>query len=429
MSPHDRVVSSEHRRIAHLDEHLFNTEEAARFESCSAYQSSSREILFISHCVPNPPDKGEKIRAYHLLRQLLPRYRVHLVCFTRNPADIAHAHALQSSCASVYVELLPPKQALLRAGFHFAFGQSLTTGYYRSPKLQNHLRKFSGSSIAATVAFSSAMVPYAPQGIPLVIDMVDVDSEKWEQYGDMRFPGFLYRTEAARLRKVERAAALRAGCTFLTTTQERHLLESIAPGARVRAIENGVDLSFFDPARVTPHSGPQNRPYVAFVGVMDYFPNADACRWFATSVLDTLRRRIPDCEFAIVGRDPSPDVKKLGELPGVRVIGPVPDVRPYVAGARAVVVPLRIARGVQNKVLEALAMGKPVLASEAVCRTLGQLPPGVTQCLSPGDYADAIAAIDNGPRGWQSAIREGVRHRFEWDSNMRVVLEELEARL
>lgn len=416
-------------------ERLFNTEEEARFKSCSAYQASSQngagkapEILFLSHCVPNPPDKGEKIRAYHLLDQLLGHYRVHLVCFTRNPEDVAHAHALKERCESVYVELLPAT-ALLNAGVRFALGRSLTTAFYRSRRMEQRLSKFRTSAIAATVVFSSVMANYAPAGIPMLIDMVDVDSEKWMQYGEMRSLGFLYRLECLRLRAVEREAALRANCTFLTTAQEQVLLETIAPGARVRAIENGVDFEFFDPRRVAADG--QQRPSVAFVGVMDYYPNADACCWFADHVIPALRARVPEYEFVIVGRNPSAAVERLGKREGIRVLGGVPDVRPYIAGARAVVAPLRIARGVQNKVLEALAMGKPVLASDPVCRTFGeQLPVGVTRCWTARDYVEGIEKLAGEPSvDWQAAIRESAQNRFQWESNMRPFLTEMEAQI
>lgn len=394
--------------------------------SRDAMRSKAPELLFLSHCVPNPPDKGEKIRAFHLLENLLRHYRVHVVCFTRNPDDIPHAKALEERCESVYVELLPPKTALLKAGMRFALGGSLTAGYFSSARLGKHLARFQKSSIAATIVFSSAMAHYAPAGIPILIDMVDVDSEKWMQYSEMRKPGFLYRWEGSRLREVERQVAMQAGCTFLTTAQERALLERIAPGARVRAIENGVDFEFFHPER-SP-AAPPSPPYVVFVGVMDYYPNADACCWFADHVMPKLRQRAPECEFWIVGRSPSPAIDRLGSRKGIRVVGGVPDVRPYVAGARAVVAPLRIARGVQNKVLEALAMGKPVLASDSVCRTLGELPVGVTRCDQPEDYLDPIAALTTAPAStWEPSIREGARSRFQWASNMQVFLSELEA--
>jgi sugar transferase (PEP-CTERM/EpsH1 system associated) len=327
----------------------------------------------------------------------------------------------------VYVELLPGKAALLKAGLGFVKGGSLTTTYYSSRRLEEHLKRFENAGIAAAVVFSSAMASYAPEGIPLLVDMVDVDSEKWSQYGELRWPGFLYRREAARLREVERRFAMRASCTFLTTEQERRILEKIAPGSRVRAIENGVDFDFFNPERCGA-AEPAGAAYVAFVGVMDYFPNADACCWFAGQVMPELVRRVPGVEFWIVGRNPSRAVARLCERQGIRVVGGVPDVRPYVAGARAVVAPLRIARGVQNKVLEALAMGKPVLASDAVCRSFGGVPEGVIRCQTAEDYLKAVEKLAPEPAPqWHESIRNSARERFQWENNMQAFLSELES--
>jgi len=349
-----------------------------------------------------------------------------LACFTRNPDDIQHALALKNQCASIYVELLREKTALARAGLRFGAGHCLTTAYYSSRRMAHHLESLRGFDLRAAVAFSSAMTPMAPAGIPLLTDMVDVDSEKYMQYAEMRHPGLLYRTEARRLREVERRSALRARCTFLTTRQEATLLESIAPGADVESVENGVDFEYFHPNATLAGDGLAGRRFVVFVGVMDYFPNADGCRWFTGNVLGPLRQRAPEMEFWIVGKNPSKAVRQLAERPGVVVTGSVSDVRPYLAAASAVVVPLRIARGVQNKVLEALAMGKRVFASDAVCRTLGELPTGVTRCVEARDYLDAITAV-SGTQPADAAIRANARQRFDWSRNMSVVSARVDA--
>lgn len=396
------------------------------FESCSAYQTSPA-VLFLSHCVPNPPDKGEKIRAYHLLNAILERFPVHLVCFTREASGIENARALRERCQSVYVEQLPFWSSLARASAQFALGRCLTTSFYGSPAMRRHVRTLCRTEkLGAAVAFSSAMAPYAPEHLPLYLDMVDVDSAKWFDYGRSRFPGLLYRMEARRLRRVEAECSWRARCTWLTTQQEYRLLEEVAPFANLRELPNGVDEAYFDPA-IAPAAGElADRNIVLFVGAMDYYPNVDACRLFAAEILPEMRKRFPDIEFFIIGRDPHRSIRKLGQLPGVTVTGAVPDVRPYIAAARATVAPLRIARGIQNKVLESLAMGKPVLASPQVCATFGaEAPPGVVCCSTTADYVEALCRL--GRRDWREEVRRGVLERFQWATLRRNVQAELES--
>jgi glycosyltransferase involved in cell wall biosynthesis len=202
-------------------------------------------------------------------------------------------------------------------------------------------------------------------------------------------------------------------------------LQQIAPRARVECVMNGVDFNAFDPTVCAPGPGLENREYVVFVGSMDYFPNVDACCWFAESVFGELRSRRPGLEFLIVGRNPNRAVRRLGRLPGILVTGGVPDVRPYLAGARSMVAPLRIARGVQNKVLEALAMGKQVHASAAVASTFGEvLPHGVVVCRTSADYVRELCSGTESP-SWDQKIRQQASARFSWEKNLLPLIEEL----
>jgi polysaccharide biosynthesis protein PslH len=384
------------------------------------------EILYLSHCVPNPPNKGEKIRAYHELTYLASRYRVHLACFAKSRKELEEARQLEDRCASVLAVPLTGFTALVKAAFRFAAGSSVTVSYYGSRRLTQHVGSLvRQKQIAAVVAYSSAMVSHVPEGIPMVLDMVDVDSEKWRQYAKSRFPRHLYDTEARRLRLVEGLCAERAACTIFTTSAEETLFQKLFPGAVTRFMENGVDCSYFDPSRCGPQ--PNGRSSIAFVGAMDYFPNADAVVWFANSVYPALKKRNPAIEFLIVGRNPAPRVSALAKIPGITVTGEVADIRPYLASVRAAVIPLRIARGIQNKVLEALAFGKPVIASEAVCRTFGDpRPNGLIRCDSVEEYIEAVLSVIAQDHSGEPAIRDENCRRFCWDRNLPILLEELE---
>jgi sugar transferase (PEP-CTERM/EpsH1 system associated) len=386
-----------------------------------------RHLLFLSHCVPNPPQKGEKIRAFHLLSQLVEKYSVHLVCFAKRRSEIEDARQLEACCSSVYVEPLPRKLALAGAAVKFAVGGCLTTSFYGSKTIRRHVESLRKFPVFATVAYTSAMAQYAPEDIPMILDMVDVDSEKWLEYASARWPGWAYRVESKRLRRLESQYARRATCTFFSTVPEKDLFQEFAPGPRALCMENGVDFDYFNPLLSPPTADLGGRNFVVFVGEMDYYPNVDAARWFANGIFAEVRKRQPNLEFFVVGRNPVAAVRRLAELDGVTVTGAVPDIRPYVTSARTAVAPLRIARGIQNKVLEALALGKPVLVSSAVSKTFGSdLPAGVIPCSSEQEFIDTLENIGSRSCEPDARIRNEARNRFTWDTNCQALLLEVE---
>ena len=376
------------------------------------------QILYLSHCVPNPPDKGEKIRAYHVLKHLARTHAVHVVCFARSEEEEAGARELARTSASVYVERFSPTVALARAAARFGIGGCLTLSYYESARMRAYVESLPRP--AATVAYSTAMAQYAPEGVPLLLDMADVDSEKWFGYGRTRRLGWVYAMEGRRLRSHEVEYARRAKMTTVVTESEAALLRSIVPDAMVRCSENGVDCDTFDPKQTPRLPELDGRRFLVFLGAMGYHPNIDAVCWFSREVFPELRRQDPSLEFLIVGRDPARPVRRLAEQAGVSVVGTVPDVRPYLAGSLAVVAPLRIARGVQNKVLEALAMGKRVMASAAVCETFGgDLPEGLVRCETTADYAGYVGASA------AARIRRRASVQFRWERSLETISLEL----
>jgi sugar transferase (PEP-CTERM/EpsH1 system associated) len=338
---------------------------------------------------------------------------------------------VRSECASFSTHLFSPKLQLGRAGFRYLEGSSLTEGFYQTPRVRDAVRFLHKEvRLAATVVFSSVMAHYAPRDIPLLLDMVDVDSEKWFQYSQARRPNFFYRAEGRRLREVEQTFSRLAKCVILTTEQEASILRRYAPDSqKIRAIENGVDSGFFDPHRLPKDPELARRRYVVLVGAMDYYPNSEGAAWFAREVFPRLRERCKDIEFLIVGHQPQHFVQKLASTPGIAVTGYVPDVRPYIGFSLAVVAPLHIARGIQNKVLEALAMGKEVVASAELGRTFGEsLPKGLTICGSVDDYVNTIVRIaGSGSREPDFEIRQDTIDRFSWDKKLACLDEELQA--
>lgn len=324
------------------------------------------ELLYLCHRVPYPPDKGERIRAFHQVRSLAARHRVSLLSLTDGP--VPDLGPLQELCKRVEVYPVDRRSGYLRsAGALFRPGEPLTLSFFDSPELRARLASLvADERFDAAIVYSSAMAPYldAFPRLPAILDMVDVDSAKWAQYS--RFAPWplrpVYALEARRLRAYEAALARRFPRVVLATGGEVRQLHAFAPEARAVAVPNGVDLDFFRPF----HLPKAEHPTLVFTGQMDYFANVDGVVHFARRIFPRLRRRFPNLEFLIVGRSPNGRVRALGDLPGVTVTGAVGDVRPFLTRAWVFVAPLRIAQGIQNKVLEAMASRLPVVCTERV---------------------------------------------------------------
>lgn len=387
------------------------------------------ELLFVAHRVPYPPNKGDKIRSYHVLRHLAARHRVHLCAFVDDPADLAHEEVLHKLCASVRLIPLNVQVARLRSLAGLADGRPLGLPYYHDRQMQAHVQGLARDRrLEHVFVFSSTMAQYVESlsGATRVLDMCDVDSDKWSQYAQRhRWPlSWIYRREGELLGKSEREYARIFDATLLASNNETEYLRKAAPESahKVHAMRNGVDIEFFDPARdyATPFAADQDA--LVFTGAMDYWANADAVTWFAHEVLPAILRRRPAVRFYIVGSNPGEAVRRLAELPAVTVTGSVPDVRPYVRHARAVVVPLRVARGIQNKVLEALAMARPLVASKAALEGLDHRPvPTVTLANEPDEFASAvIATLERSAAGEQDGLgRQYVRDHYGWEATLR----------
>ena len=388
-------------------------------------------LLFLAHRLPYPPDKGDKVRSYNLLRYLLARHRVYLGTFIDDPADRVHLPVLQALCAEVCAPILSPSLARVGSLRGLVTGEALTLPYYRHRQLSDWVAAVSRRErIDATVVFSSAMAQYAPAGGagPVLVDLVDVDSAKWTAYADAhRGPmAWIYRREGRTLQRFEADVAARSTCTFLATDKEAALFRSRAPhlGDRVVAMFNGVDTDFFapDPCLLNPYA--DNEPPLVFTGAMDYWPNVDAVIYFVSKVLPLLRRKRPDLRLHIVGRNPNAAVQALANE-SVSVSGTVPDVRPYLQHAAVVVAPLRLARGIQNKILEAMAMGRPVVAARECVAALDHRPDdGLYGVDEPDEYALAIEGLLADPLAASAAGADArmcvVRH-YRWDARLSVM--------
>lgn len=385
-------------------------------------------ILYLVHRLPYPPNKGDKVRSHHLLKHLAARHRVFLGAFIDDPDDEQHLDALRGLCAEVHVERLNPAIAKLRSLSGLLHGEALTLVYYRHAGLARWVRRIQREvPLDAAVAFSSAMAQYvaANTNVPLLVDLVDVDSAKWAQYaGDHRWPlSWVYAREGRRLLAFERATVHRATRSFLVTDAEVELLRRLAPdtAGRVEAVGNGVNTQYFSPEHAGASPFAADEIPIVFTGAMDYWPNVDAVTWFASDVLPALVAAMPALRFYVVGMRPAPAVRALAG-DHVVVTGAVPDVRPYLGNAAVVVAPLRIARGIQNKVLEAMAMARPVVTSTA-CAGGIDATAGVdleTAADAPQFVQRVQTLLRERPRAeaMGRAARECVRRNYSWDARL-----------
>jgi len=354
------------------------------------------KVLFISHRLPYAPNRGDRIRAYHTLREMSKWAEVHLCALVHDDEEASHTEDLRSLVRSVTIARVPRVRNHLRAGLALGSSTPLTHILLDAPELAAAVDQLAVTQRPDIVyCFCTGVGPVALRpslaGIPIVLDMVDVDSIKWSALAQScGFPmSWVYGREARCLSRFESAIAMRAAVTILTTEAERSDLQKIAPDARVVVIGVGVDRDYY--RRPLPHEKPAN-PTVIFCGVMNYAPNTEGIQWFVKDVWPAVRAKLPRAELKIVGASPTGAVKNLKDrAKGIAVTGTVPDVRPFLWASSVAIAPLMTARGVQNKVLESIAAGLTAVVTPAVAKGL---PAELSECFrvaaTSEEFADAV---------------------------------------
>ena len=387
------------------------------------------ELLFLVHRIPYPPNKGDKIRSYHILRHLARSYRIHLGAFVDDPSDWRYQDRIEQLCASTCLFPLHPTSAKLISLIGLLRGEALSLSYFRDRRMQRWVNAMlERSEIKNVFVYSSAMAQYvlnatSPE-LRRVVDFVDVDSDKWRQYAERKhWPlSWLYRREAETLLTFEQNVAREVDASLFVSAEEAVLFRRLTPEATgtISYMENGVDHDYFlpDAGYEDPYAG--CREVVVFTGAMDYWANIDAVKWFVQEVFPQVRSVVQTARFAIVGARPSREVLALALNSGVMVTGAVKDIRPYLAHARAVVAPLRVARGVQNKVLEAMAMARPVVATRGAVEGIDIAgEDGIEIADDRHKFAEKIIALlkSTGPDLAMSS-RQWICRRYDWERNL-----------
>ncbi|OQX01823.1 MAG: glycosyl transferase (group I) [Desulfobacteraceae bacterium IS3] len=434
------------------------------------------KILYIAHRIPYPPNKGDKIRSFNEVKYLSKQHDIDLICLADNPDDLRFKENLEKYCRRVFVQPFDTKLAKIRGLIRLLSGGSISAGYFYLKAVQKIVNQWlSDTKYDAVICFSSPMAEYLFRSNPLntshltlntvfIMDFCDLDSDKWRQYSAQSlFPlNLIYRMEYKRLLEYEKKINAAFDHSVFVSGQEAELFYQLNPKARnVSVIANGVDSEYFCPKDLTPRppslkgkgeksdasplrsgegqeaglaekSVGENSPLrfgegsgeglLMFAGAMDYHANIDGVQWFCKTIFPAIQAVHSDAQFYIVGSKPAPKVVELGKLEGVTVTGFVEDIRPYYHAAQICVIPLRLARGVQNKVLEAMSVGKAVVTTSAAIRGIS---PVSDNCLmvadTPEEFAEKVLILlENADlrKSLGKNAREFVQSRYDWQTNM-----------
>lgn len=392
---------------------------------------SRPSLLFLTQRLPYPPNKGEKIRPFNLIKHFSKSYDIYLGTLIDDAQDWQHVDMLRPFVKELKVVGLNKAAAYAGMGIRWLGGMPLSFGFFQNSELQswvldvvNRVKPDVAFLCSSNTAAYLMRTGFRPNCV--IADFADVDSQKWYDYvasksGPMCL---VYAEEAKRVRREELKISNASDAVTFVSLEETELFKQVCPSvaSKAFAISSGVDTDYFSPDFQAPSMLPVGPGFV-FTGTMDYWPNVNAVTWFAEHVWQTVRAALPDANFAIVGSKPSAEVQKLATIPGIIVTGRIPDVRPYVAAATAVIAPLQIARGIQNKVLEGMAMGKAVITSAGALTGIAAVPgKHVWQADSPAEWQAAclaLAADNTRCLELGLAARHFILDRFSWSSTLK----------
>lgn len=392
-------------------------------------------ILFLTHRIPYPPNKGDKIRSYNILQYLTKRHEVYLGCLIDETTDIQYIKPLQNQVKEFVFETIHPKLKKICC-LHGVFQKkSISVCYFYSSSLQKKIDNlFECIDFDVLFCFSSPMAEYyfrsnhknrGAKPLIRIMDLIDVDSYKWTQYAEKSsgLKRLIYRYEARYLFQYEHRIAETFDHLLVVSEQEKNIFLLGWAVTNLAVVTNGVDLDFFNPHH--PQRQQAQKPTLIFTGVMDYWPNIEGVQWFADRIFPRIRAAVPDTTFYIVGSRPTTEIRRLERIAGIVVTGFVEDVRDYLAAADVCVVPLRIARGIQNKILEAMAMGKPVVTTSQAFEGIKAVS-GEEIIPADGEDMFAAAVIDllqnrQKSESMGAKARQCVEKHYSWYINLSVL--------
>ncbi len=402
------------------------------------------KILYLSHRIPYPPNKGDKIRSFNEVKYLSKSHEIHLACLADDPDDLKYEKDLKKYCKKVCLLKLTPLTAKVKGLAALMLNKPLSVGYFYSRLLQRTVNEWiSENTYDAVICFSSPMAEYVfcsplwtegrgqrsavsgklSQHTVLIMDFCDVDSDKWGQYSrQSKFPlNLVYQIENKKLLDYEKKVNHTFDHSFFSSPREADLFCRLYPQAQnVSFISNGVDCEYFSPSESKGPSG--KRLILMFAGAMDYYANIDGVRWFCEEIFPGIKKAYPETQFYIVGSNPRPEVQNLAKSDSVTVTGFVEDIRGYYQDADICVIPLRIARGVQNKVLEAMSVGKAVVSSSAAIQGISATPgEHLLVADTPEEFIKHLTTLMENEtlrKEFGGRAREFVTSHYDWETNM-----------
>ena len=380
------------------------------------------KILYVCHRFPFPPKRGGKIRPFNMIRHFSEQHEVTVASLVRSDDEALEGQGIAPHCAHFEMAQVSDHLQMARMVARLPTLVPSSMGYFYSPDLARRIRELLRTTRYDLIfVHCSSVAQYVAdvRGIPKILDFGDMDSQKWLEYAHYKpFPLSLgYWLEGSKMLRAEKRLATQFDLCTATTRAEWETLNGYGVQVPTDWFPNGVDANFF-----TPDDTPYDPNTISFIGRMDYYPNQECMADFCAKTLPLLRAQRPNIKLVIVGADPSPAMRKLGELPGVTVTGSVPDVRPYVRASALMVAPLNIARGTQNKILEAMAMGVPVVTSTVAAGGVdAQSEAHFLVADTPAGYAQAILRILDNPAERQRlalAGRERMLSNHAWPKSM-----------
>lgn len=384
-------------------------------------------ILFLAHRVPFPADKGDRIRSYNIIKLLAKFHSVFLMAATHEPVHPQARSTLGRYCEAVDIFEINPQLSKLRGAMCLFTKRPLTLSHFYSRALQQAVQeRLKGTRIDLIFIFSSPMAQYVldVRNVRKLVDFIDLDSQKWLDYASKTPQPMksIYYREGITLRSFEKKIATLCDHHIFSTEREARLFRELVPDASCSVVQNGVDVH----ETLTSES---NGNKLIFVGAMDYLPNVDAMIYFTQDILPLVQRSIPEVELYIVGRNPSRQIRKLSRLKNVVVTGYVDKILPYLRSAAASIAPLRIARGIQNKVLEAMAHGVPVVGSSAALEGI-EAQPGrdVLVADEPSGFAQKTVAVLKDLSLRRSLSENAlalVQEKYSWETRLKCLEESI----
>lgn len=383
-------------------------------------------LLFLCHRIPFPPNKGDKIRSFNILKALSQHYQVYLGSFVDDPYDWQYVSKLDEYCVESKLLNQNKMLAKLKGLTAFISGQAISLPYYASAQMQRWVNEtLEGNHIKKVFIYSSVMAQFTMKSrhkeLHQVVDFVDVDSDKWRQYaeGKRGLARYVYAREHRTLQDYENIVARQAHHSLFVSDPEADLFKQQIDHrltSKVSGMLNGVDTEFFDPRA---HTDPQRIEGldVVFTGAMDYWANVDAVMWFVKQVWPLIRKTHPTATFYVVGGNPSSAVNALNGIDGITVTGRVKDVRPFIRDAKVTVAPLQIARGIQNKVIEALSMAKPVVATSMAIEGIDARTRHIQVIDEPQAMAQSVCGYIADPQSAEEN-REWILANLQWSATL-----------